>query len=76
MYANIERVYDELEREALKAIMYANAANSQKKIKSSDLFERPSNKVKAKSRAETMQERQDRAVEYLSRFEEFQGKFD
>src|SRR5699024_12548075 len=41
MKAETERIYDEMEREAIIAIMHANANNSKKRIRPSDLFKRP-----------------------------------
>lgn len=72
----IEGIYDEMERDAGLAIMIGNAVNARKKIKSSDLFKRPSNEVKSDKTADDVRTRQKAIKERLEQFEEFRGKFD
>lgn len=70
MKAETERIYDEMEREAIIAIMHANANNSKKRIRPSDLFKRPNDETEKKS-ADDVKKRQKERLAWLSRFEEF-----
>jgi len=74
MRAQVERTYDELERQAGIAIMHANAANSRKRVKSTDLFRRPSGRVNKETTAEDIRRKQRETIERLSRFKQFNGK--
>ena len=71
MSANIERIYDGLERKASEAIMQANATNSSKKIGASDLFRRPISEEEAKERTDDLLEKAEQANAWLSQFEQF-----
>lgn len=75
MRANVERIYDEYEREAVKAIIRENAHRS-KKPQAGDLFKRPLNALEAESRTEELLEKAIHATEWLSQFEQFGGKED
>lgn len=71
MRANLERVYDEYERKANEAIILANAINSTKKVKSTDLFKRPVDDGTARRKTEDLLGKADHASEWLSQFEQF-----
>lgn len=73
MRAQVERQYDDMERLAIQAMMYRQAQHA-KRLKQVDLFKRPGNEKEANSKAEAMKERADRQREWLSQFEEFNGK--
>ncbi len=73
MSAQIERQYDELEREALIAIMREGAHRS-KRPKVSDLFKRPLDEHTAKKETESLKEKADHASAWLAQFEQFSGK--
>lgn len=75
MSAHVERQYDDIEREALIAIMNESAHRS-KRPKASDLFKRPVDEYKAKEKAELLKEKADQASEWLTQFEQFGGKED
>lgn len=70
----IERNYDELERLAYVAIMNANAMNTKKRIKASDLFKRPTEYRESKRTADDIKRDEKETMEWLSRFEEFSEK--
>lgn len=75
MSAQIERQYDEYEREAIIAIMHENAHRS-KRPKSSDLFKRPVDDYTAKKKTESLKEKAEHASNWLAQFEQFRGKED
>ena len=75
MQAQVERVFDELEREAQLSIMRANATNASKRIRSTDLFKRPSAGLTDGRTADDIRERQKSVIERLERYEQFNGKF-
>lgn len=70
MSAQVERQYDELEREAFIAIMH-EAAHRAKKPKATDLFQRPVDGYTAEKKVETLKEKAEKATEWLSQFEQF-----
>ena len=71
--AQRERQYDEMELMAIQAMMIRQAYHA-KRLKQSDLFRRPVDEETAKSRADEIQERTEKRMEWLSQFEEFRGK--
>lgn len=75
MSAHVERQYDEIEREALYAIMHEGAHRS-KRPKASDLFKRPVDEYTAEKRTESMKEQAEQASKYLAQFEQFSRKED
>lgn len=75
MSAHVERQYDEIEREALFAIMHESAHRS-KRPKAGDLFKRPVDEYTAEKRTESMKEQAEQASKYLAQFEQFSGKED
>lgn len=74
MRAQIERQYDELEIEALIAIMHEGAHRA-KKPKASDLFKRPVGEQEAEKEVESLKEKADQASEWLAQFKQFNGGF-
>jgi len=74
MQAQVERQYDEYERMAIEAIMRENAHRS-KKTKVSNLFKRPVSDEEARDKLENAEERMRSRIDRLSKFKEFQGKF-
>jgi len=74
MAAQVERKYDEYERMAMQAMMM-RAAYHKEKLRQSDLFKRPTGKIKTDKTAEDIEERQRAIIERLSKFEQFAGKF-
>ena len=71
--AQRERQYDEMELMAIQAMMIRQAYHA-KRLKQSDLFRRPVDEEKARSKADEIQERTKKRMEWLSQFEEFRGK--
>lgn len=71
--AQRERQYDEMELMAIRAMMNRQAYHA-KRLKQTDLFRRPVDEETAKSRADEIQERTEKRMEWLSQFEEFRGK--
>jgi len=69
--ASVERRYDELEQEASIAIMHANAANSKKRVKATDLFKRPSEHRESKRTADDLRREEEETMEWLGQFEQF-----
>ena len=74
MAAHTERIYDEHERMAVRAL-WNRASYHAKKLKVSDLFKRP-NGIDDNRTADDVRERQKAIMERLEKFEEFRGKFD
>ena len=70
----VEQVYDEMERYASLAIMIGNAVNSRKKIKSGDLFKRPTGDIPTKKTLEDIRKKQEDTLKWLAQFEEFKDK--
>lgn len=70
MSAQIERQYDELEREAFIAIMH-EAAHRAKRPKVTDLFKRPVDGFEAEQKVESLKEKAENASEWLAQFEQF-----
>lgn len=70
MSAQVERQYDELEREAFTAIMH-EAAHRAKRPKVTDLFSRPVDEYEAEKKVESFKEKADNASEWLAQFEQF-----
>lgn len=75
MSAHIESQYDEIEREALYAILHESAHRA-KRPKASDLFKRPVDVNTAEKRTESLKEQAEQASKYLAQFEQFNGKED
>ena len=73
MRAQTERMYDEYERMAYQAMMMRGAYHA-KKLKQSDLFERPKDGKSAKVSADDIRAKQAETMRWLSQFEEFRGK--
>lgn len=71
--ANVERLYDESERMAMSAMMTRQAYHA-KKLKHSDLFKRPVADEVANKKAKESHKRTEEITEWLSQFEEFNGK--
>ena len=73
---NVERTYDENEREAAYAIMYAVASRGKGKSGKiptvSELYKRPTGGIESSNKLEDMVEKQREAKEWLSNFE-FEG---
>ncbi len=71
--ADDERRYDEMERMARQALMNRQAYHA-KRLKESDLFRRPTEFQKAVRTVEDLEREEKETMEWLSQFEEFQGK--
>ncbi|MGG3072178.1 phage tail assembly chaperone [Niallia circulans] len=71
--AQMERKYDEYERQSHFAIMNLKAQNAKKSIKATDLFKRPADE-KAEAELQEGIEKAKHASEWLSQFEQFSGK--
>jgi len=74
MTAEVERTYDLLEREAMVAIMHANANNSRKRVKASNLFKRPTQAKKSKRTVEDLKREEEEVMDWLGQFEHFREK--
>ncbi len=73
MRAHTERIYDDYERMAFQAMMMRGAYHA-KKLKQSDLFDRPKDVKTAKISADEIRAKQAETMRWLSQFEEFRGK--
>lgn len=72
MRAQVERKYDDMERMASMAMMIRQAYHA-KKLKQSDLYQRPTDEDTARDRAEGARAKSDYTMRWLSQFEEFGG---
>lgn len=71
MRANVERIFDDYEREANIAIMREKAHRA-KRPKSTDLYKRPKDLTKQQKKAEDMRKKSEETMAWISQFEEFE----